>query len=306
MVQNIVDIAPLIADERKAGEMIERLRWPNGVKCPHCDHEKVYETKGPNPKRKQWKCGGCRKKFSVTTGSIFEGSHIHLGKWIFAIYMMASSKKGISANQLKRELQITYKAAWFMCHRIRYAMSEEPLKGLLGGSGGIVEVDETYIGGKSHGKVGRGAPKKTPVVALIERGGRARSQRVDRVSGPVLKGLVRDNVAIESHVMTDSFASYRGLDKTFARHSTVDHSKEYARGIVHVNFAESYFSLLKRGIIGAFHHVSADHLDNYLNEFNFRWNMRDATDGDRMKAAIRGAEGKRMTYQEPVQQDIEN
>lgn len=301
MIRNITDIAPLLTDELKAGLLIERLRWPNGVICPYCDHEKVYETKGPNPKRKQWKCADCRRKFSVTTASIFEGSHIHLGKWIFAIFMMASSKKGISAKQLQRELGITYKAAWFMCHRIRYAMSEEPVAGLLGGAGKRVEIDETYVGGvaRRRGRNRKPSPK-TIVVALVDRSGPARAFKVDDTKGGTIKSLIRDNVAIETHVMTDNFGSYKGLGKHFDRHSTVDHYKTYARGIVHTNFAESYFSLLKRGIIGAFHHVSADHMDSYLAEFNFRWNMRKAGDGERTMAAIRGAEGKRMTYREPV------
>ena len=148
MINSIVDIAPLIADELKAGDLIRDLRWPNGVRCAHCDHDTVYECKGLNPERRQWKCQKCRKKFSVTTKSIFEGSHVPLGKWIYAFFIMCSAKKGVSANQLKRELGISYKAAWFVCHRIRYAMMQEPFSSMLGKDRGVVELDETFVGGK--------------------------------------------------------------------------------------------------------------------------------------------------------------
>ncbi len=291
MIQNVSDVAQYLADERKAGELIERLRWSDGIKCPYCSHSKIYETKGPNLVRKQWKCGGCRKKFSVTTRSIFEGSHIKLGYWIYAIYKMCVSKKGVSAHQLHRELGITYKSAWFMCHRIRYAMTQPPLKDKLSG---VVEVDETYIGPKKvRGKTGRGAGKKAIVVALIERDGRARTFKVPDVKARTLKALIGPNVAETAHIMTDSWRAYSGLAKRYAGHGVVNHSREYVRGIIHTNFAESYFSLLKRGLFGTFHHVSEKHLPRYLREFEHRWNMRHATDGERTVAAIRGAEGKR-------------
>lgn len=290
MDATLVQLASYFNDEEKAYEFIERLRWPNGPVCPHCGAEKVYRLSVNGTRRKVLKCARCRKQFSVMVGTIFEDSHIPLNKWLAAIYMMCSSKKGVSAHQLHRALEITYKSAWFMCHRIRYAMSQPPLADKLSG---IVEADETYVGGKGHGKRGRGTAK-IPVVALIERGGRARSFKVDDVSARRIKGLIRDNVADTAHIMTDSFPSYRGLGKEFAGHGVVDHSQEYVRGIIHTNFAESYFSLLKRGILGTFHHVSEQHLQRYLDEFNFRWSLRKISDGERTSQAIRNAEGKRL------------
>jgi len=256
MDYNIIKLAEYFASEEKAYDLIESIRWPNGPVCQHCgSNEKAYKINISREKRRVWKCKKCRKQFSVKLGTIFQGSKIPLNKWLVAIYLMSYSKKSISANQLHRALGITYKSAWFLCHRIRYAMSREPLKGMLKG---IVEVDETYVGGKKRkgSKRGRGT-KKTPVLSLIERNGRARSYKLDNLTKKTIQGLIRKDVEITAHIMTDEFKSYNGLCKHFAGHSSVKHSeKEYCRGIVHVNFAESYFSLLKRAIIGAFHHVS--------------------------------------------------
>ena len=205
----------------------------------------------------------------------------------------------MSAHQLHRQLGITYKSAWFMAHRIRYAMAQDPMTaGMLDG---IVEIDETYVGGKGKGKRGRGSVAKTPVVALIQRDGQARSFKVDNVKGETLKGLARANVKETAHIMTDSFRSYRGIDKHFASHGYVDHSKEYVRGIIHTNFAESYFSLLKRGILGSFHHISKQHMHRYLGEFDYRWNNREESTDTQVSQAIKGFEGKRLTYKEPLQ-----
>lgn len=292
MDANLITLASYFDDEDKAYQFIERLRWPNGPVCPHCDSEKVYRLNVNGTSRKVLKCALCRKQFSITVGTIFERSHIPLNKWLAAIYMMSSSKKGISAHQLHRSLELDYKSAWFMCHRIRYAMTQPPLVGKLGG---IVEADETYVGPKHvRGKPGRGAGKKVPVLALIERGGRARSFKVDDVRGKTLKGLIRRNVEDMAHIMTDSFHSYQGLDEDFAKHDVVDHGKEYVRGIIHTNFAESFFSLLKRGILGTFHHVSERHLPRYLSEFDFRWSHRKLSDGERTIQAIKSIEGKRL------------
>ena len=299
---NLITLSACFSDEEKAVETIESIRWPNGVVCPHCGHDKAYHLK-KNPdtmtrtSRKVWKCASCRKQFSVRVGTIFEDSHIALSKWLAAFYLMCSSKKGISAKQLERSIGVTYKTAWFLAHRIRHAMSKSPLAEKLKG---IVEVDETYIGGKGHGKRGRGAVKKTPVVSLIQRDGMARSFRVDNVKGSTLKGLIRDEVEGDAHIMTDAFPSYRGLEKEFASHGVVDHDKEYVRGIIHTNFAESYFSLLKRGIVGSFHHISRQHMDLYLNEFDFRWNTRKLDDGKRLMMALRNSIGKRLTYNVPL------
>ena len=301
MDQDITKLAEYFASEEKAYDLIEGIRWPNGPICPHCgSNEKAYRLNIKRQKRRVWKCSKCRKQFSVMVGTIFEGSKIPLNKWLAAVYLMCSSKKSISANQLHRMLGITYKSAWFLCHRIRYAMSKEPLKGMLNG---IVEVDETYVGGKKRkgGKRGRGT-KKAPVLSLVSRGGRARSYKLDNLTARTIQGLIRNDVEITAHIMTDEFRSYKGLSKTFAEHSTVDHSKkEYCRGIVHVNFAESYFSLLKRAIIGAFHHVSDHHLNRYLSEFDFRWNNRDISDWERTVEALKMVDGKRLAYKEPKQ-----
>lgn len=307
MLNGITDIAPLLVDERKAGEAIEKLRWPEGVKCAHCDHAKVYALKGPNPERKQWKCAKCRKKFSVTTNSIFAGSHIKLGHWIYAIFQMCSAKKGVSANQLKRELNISYKAAWFMCHRVRYAMEQEPLAGMLGkGENAIVELDETYVGGKvgnnRHRKAkGSKAGQKTPVMTLIDREGDARTVKVPNVKKETLQKLAKPIVDKSANIVTDAHLSYGGLEQHFRSHHIVDHSETFVRGVIfHTNFAESYHALLKRGIIGAFHHVSDKHLQRYLSEFDWRWNTRKWQDGQRAIETIKMAPRKRLTYQDVI------
>ena len=296
---NFADLAPYFADQEKAIELVEGLLWPSGPVCPHCGGvDKAYRIKGKSARPGLLKCGHCRKQFTVRVGTIFESSHIPLTKWLIAIYMMCSSKKGVSANQLHRALGISYKAAWFLCHRIRYAMTQPPLVGKLSG---IVEADETYIGGRARGGPrGRGAHKKAIVMALLERDGQVRTFPVPNIKRGTLQSVIRLNVEDTAHIMTDSLASYKGLGKHFASHDAVDHSKEYVRGIVHTNFAESYFSLLKRGILGTFHHVSEKHLPRYLREFEYRWNSRHASDGERTEAWIKAAKGKRLMYREPL------
>lgn len=296
MKTDFTKLASYFADEDKAWELVERTRWPNGPVCPHCRETKAYRLNVKGSKRKLFKCAFCRKQFSTMVGTIFEGSHIPLTKWLAAIYLMCSSKKSISAHQLHRTLGITYKSAWFMCHRIRYAMGQPPLVDKLYG---IVEVDETYIGGKAHGKHGRGAGKKSVVLALVERNGRALSFKVNDLRAKTLRSLIQSNVHDTAHIMTDDFPSYRGLRGHFKDHDIIEHDKEYVRGIIHTNFAESYFSLLKRGILGTFHHISEKHLGRYLGEFDFRWGTRSMDDGERTIEAIRGFEGKRLMYREP-------
>jgi transposase-like protein len=292
----------IFQDETAAREYLEAQRWPNGAFCPHCGAvENIRKMEGKSHRPGLYQCNGCREHFTVTVGTLYERSHIPLHKWLLATYLLCSSKKGMSANQLHRMLGITYKSAWFMCHRIREAM--KPSDSPLGGEGKTVEIDETYVGGKRRGLFrekyvdqGRSQKSKTPVVSLIERGGNAKSFVVDSVKGHILKGLAYDNVEMTSHIMTDSFVSYKGLKGDFASHQAVDHSKEYVRGIVHVNFAESYFSLLKRGIMGTFHHISADHMQRYLNEFDYRWNTRKVDTSTALNGVLKGAIGKRLTY----------
>jgi transposase-like protein len=298
---SIVGIAERFPDSLKAAEFLESIRWPNGPVCPHCDNdEKHYKL--PNKTRRLWKCAKCRKQFTVTVGTIFESSHIPLHKWLWAFFLICSSKKGMSAHQLHRMLGITYKSAWFMGHRIRYAMGQPPFTSRLAG---VVEVDETYVGGKERNrkqrdrqkKLGRGTGK-TPVVTLVERDGSVRSERIANVTGQELKGAIRRHVDPSSRIITDSFKSYAGIGKEYASHETVNHAlDEWVRGDVHTNTAENFFSILKRGIDGVYHHVSEAHLPRYLAEFDFRYNARKMTDSERTVAALMGAEGKRLTYQ---------
>lgn len=262
---NLFSLSEYFANEDMARELIESIIWSNGPVCPHCDSSNHYELKSkPESKNKvpngTYKCKDCRKKFNVKIGTIFEKSRIPLNKWLAAIYMMCSSKKGISSLQLSRALKVTQKSAWFMCHRIRFAMDNGAFDGILTG---VVEVDETYVGGKPRpenkprdertkkNKRGRGTSKQ-PVMVAVERDGEARAQVIEDVKGRTLKGFVRDNVETSAEIITDEFASYRGLDKEFASHDTVNHgSGEYATGDdfeINTNTAESFFALLKRGL----------------------------------------------------------
>jgi transposase-like protein len=309
---NLNDLAKHYTDEDKARAFVERLRWPDGVVCPHCGllGEAYRLTAKPESKSGVrpgvWKCKGCRKQFTVRVGTIFEDSHIPLATWLKAIHLLCASKKGMSAHQLHRMLGVTYKSAWFMAHRVRYAMTQEPLKSKL--LRGTVEVDETYVGGKQeygpHG-LRRNKSNKVPVVSLVERGGKVRSFQTEMVTGKTLKQVIRENVAPDSHVMTDDYPGYRGLKKDFRRHSTIRHKwKVYARRegdiVVSTNTIEGYFSILKRGIIGVYHHVGKHHLHRYLSEFDFRYNARKITDGERALLALKGFEGKRLTYKQPI------
>src|SRR4051794_30038573 len=220
---------PRFTDPIEAATYLESIRWPNGPVCPHCgeSERRPYPLKAET--RKLYKCAACRKQYTVTVGTIFEGSHIPLHKWLLAFYLLCSSKKGMSAHQLHRMLGITYKSAWFVAHRIRYAMQQPPFQERLTGT---VEVDETYIGGKARNRIpryrgranlGRGKDK-VPVVALVQRDGVARSMRVARVTSDELQGAVRDHVAREARVITDAFMSYRGLSRDFAGHEIINHA----------------------------------------------------------------------------------
>jgi len=285
--------------EEEARATIEAIRWPDGPVCPHCQGTSASRINGTSPSVRAGllRCGECGKQFTVTVGTIFEDSHVPLQKWLLAIALMCSSKKGISALQLKRNLDLgSYQTAWFMAHRIRYAMTREPLKSLLRGT---VEADETYIGGKRQGEPGRSTKHKTPVVALVERHGRVRSFPMLRVTGKNLRRVMRERIDPASTVMTDDFRVYRTFaGGDFAKHSTVKHSKhEYVKGDVHTNTVESFFALLKRGVHGTFHHVSRQHLDRYCDEFNFRWDRRKQTDAERTRDAVKVSEGKRLVYQ---------
>ncbi len=305
---NLIKLAQEYSDEEKARQLLESLRWPNGVSCPHCrrtnsECKDVYRLE-PKPTSKRpgrkglFCCAACRKQFSVTVGTVFEGSHIPISKWLMAIFIVCSSKKSISALQLGRMLGLTYKSAWFMAHRIRFAMTsnhyaEPKLQG-------TVEVDETFVGGK--GDRTTKATRKTPVVALVERGGIARVQVVASVTQRNLGQALNECVDKNAIVNTDEHPGYKSPLRNWKAHHAVNHSDaEYQRtnedgSIASTNTAESFFSLLKRGVYGAWHHVSREHLPKYANEFAFRWNNRKVTDGERMVALVPMAEDKRLTY----------
>ncbi|MDP3660787.1 IS1595 family transposase [Phenylobacterium sp.] len=294
-------------DDEAARIHLEAQRWPDGAYCPHCgEAENVTLLGGKSTKPGTYICKSCRTKFTVTVGTVFERSHIGLAKWMLAFRLMASSKKGVSAHQLHRTLGVTYKSAWFMAHRIREAMrldAPEP----LGGEGKVVEVDETYVGGKEANKHANKRNsrdmfgRKEAVVTLVERGGAARSFHVANVTAKTLRPVIVKNASRKSHLMTDGARMYPRVGREFAAHSAVDHaSGEYVRlGHHHSNTVENYFSILKRGVIGTYHHVSEAHLSRYLDEFDFRYSNRSGLGVDdvmRTNAMLKGSTGKRLTY----------
>lgn len=303
--------SPVYSNETAARKHLEAIRWPDGVTCPHCGStDEARELGGESMGPGWYYCEACQDKFTVRTGTVYERSHVPLHKWLLAFRLMASSKKGFSAHQLHRTLDVTYKTAWFMSHRIREAMAPAKGTSALGGPGKIVEADTTYVGGKEKNKkLGKRDPKniggvgKQIVHSLVERGGRVRSHHVPNVNGKTLAPILRTQVSRKSTLMTDTAGGYMSIGKEFARHEMVDHGAlEYVRGDVHSNTVEGYFSILKRGIIGTYHHVSEAHLKRYLAEFDFRHNERSALgveDAERTTRAVRGAEGKRLTYRQP-------
>jgi len=298
--------APHFHDDDKAREYLESLRWPNGVVCPHCgsigDHYPIEGKGGEKGKKARpglWKCKDCREQFSVTVGTVFESSKVPLSKWLTAVYLLCSSKKGMSAHQLHRTLGVTYKTAWFMAHRIRLAMSDTN-GGLMGSNGGAVEADETYIGRKPGRSKKRGPGHKHMVFALVERDGRVRSQHI---TGPMFDGIkkaLKENVSPNAVLMTDDARHYRNIAKQFAGHEAVNHSKgEYVRDDAHTNTIEGFFGVFKRGMNGTYQHCSGEHLHRYLAEFDFRYNNRSALgidDAERAAIALKAIDGKRLTY----------
>jgi transposase-like protein len=297
---------PHLQDANKAREYLEAIRWPNGPICPHCGTVgKHWKLEGESHRSGLWKCSEnkCREQFTVTVGTVFERSKIKLNVWLQATHLLASSKKGMSAHQLHRMLGVTYKTAWFMAHRIREAMTVPGLQKYLGGPGssGIVEADETYWGNKRGYDRKAGHPKhKMPIVALVERKGGVRGFAVPNVTGKNIKQMLRGHVSPVAHLMTDESPLYKGAGRKFAQHSSVRHSAyEYVRGDVTTNTVEGYFSILKRGLIGTYHHVGEQHLQRYVTEFDFRYNNRSALgveDHQRANTVLRQIAGKRLTY----------
>lgn len=300
----LMEVMRRFSTEEAARIYMEALRWPKGPVCPHCGNTERISRIAPNPDAKVrpglCRCGKCLQQFTVTVGTVLEDSHIPINKWMVVFYMMCASKTQISALQIQRHLEIgSYRTAWFMCHRVRYALQDvlTPKHKL----NGTVEADETYIGGKARGK-GRGyVGNKTPVVALVERNGRIRSQVVPKVTGEELDRMLNAYVSKRAVLNTDESPVYTESGKRFAAHDTVNHSiEEYSRQDrktgrhVTTNTAEGYFGNTKRSLDGTHHHVSAQHLPLYLAELDYKYNTRKTTDGERTKGAVMRISGKRL------------
>lgn len=313
MAINLTD--PVFTDENKAREHLEAIRWPAGPTCPHCGSvDKVYRLNGKSHRPGLIHCNDCDGSFTVTTGSVMESSHVPLHKWVLAYRLMAGSKKGISAHQLHRTIGVTYKTAWFMAHRIRESMKpvdETP----MGGRGMVVEADETYFGpvsdanrrttptrGGKFTKGGRTGPSnKRAIVSLVERGGEVRSFHVENADQATVQAIIAKNLSNRTRLHTDESRLYTGSMRHVSGHETVKHTAgEYVRGDVTTNSVEGFFSVFKRGMRGTYQHCGEQHLHRYLTEFDFRFSNRSAlgvNDTERATRAIKGAEGKRLTYQ---------
>lgn len=293
------------SDERLATEFMEVQRWGDMPCCPQCGAVNVYKMTDAKTSERQtnfrWRCRECKQQYTVRKGTVFEDSRIELRHWCFAFWRASTSKKGVSALEIHRQTGISYKSCLFMLHRIRFAMADSA-GGPLGGN---VECDETYVGGKprykGNSKRGRGT-KKQCVVAMVERGGRVKTHPVADVTARTLKNVIRQNVDRSAAIITDENSAYAGIGVEFdGGHQTVCHSaREYVRGDVHSNTIEGFFSIVKRGLHGIYHAVSREHLHRYLAEYEFRHNHRQLEDGERIQAAIKAAEGKRLLYKEPL------
>ena len=295
----ITDITnPIFHDEAKALAHLETSRWNGKPNCPHCDSTRVRRMEGKT-QAGMFLCNDCRDKFTVRTGSVMERSHVPLHKWLLATHIMAASKKGMSASQMARMIGVTYKTAWFLCHRIREAMDGATGNEPLGGGSGVVEADETYVGGKARNRAYRKPAPKKAVVALVEREGHVRSFHVANVNAKNVRALIMTNVDRSAHLMTDESPIYTRLGREFGAHYSVNHSaKQFTKigSYGHSNTAENFFSIFKRGVIGTYHHMSEAHLGRYCKEFDLRYNTRELTDGERAAVIVKGMEGKRLTY----------
>jgi transposase-like protein len=289
-------------NEAGAYAWVEARVWPNGPACPHCgSKERVYEIKGKTTRIGLKKCGECRKPFTVKVGTIFEDSHVKMDIWLQAIFLMSSSKKGISSQQLHRTLGVTLKTAWFMSHRIRAAMDDSRSFGPVGGGGQPVEIDETYIGRNSlRSKGGGGFRHKNAVFAIVERGGKMKSTHMPDAKVVNIAPIIVENIHLDANLMSDEASQYKTIGKQFKSHEVVHHSlDEYVRGNVHTNTVEGAFSIFKRGMKGVYQWCSEKHLHSYLSEFDFRYNNRAALgvdDATRTEQAVIGIIGKRLTY----------
>jgi transposase-like protein len=306
MANSVLD-AKHLHDEEAAYAYLEARVWPNGPICPHCGGvDRVGKLKGKSTRIGVYKCYQCRKPFRVTVGTVFESSHIPVRLWLQAVHLLASSKKGISANQLHRTLGVTLKTAWFMAHRVREAMRSIGLQP-MGEGGGIVEVDETYYGAMEGHAVRRGRKgglgHKNVVLSLVERGGTARSFHVEGATIAQLGPIIRANISREARLMTDEGSWYKQIGREFASHEKVHHSSgEYVLRHIHINTAESLFSVFKRGMKGVYQHCAERHLHRYLAEFDFRYSNRVAlgvNDVARADRILKGIVGRRLTYETP-------
>lgn len=294
------------ADEKYAVLFMEAQRWEGNPGCPHCGDVNVYQMQDSKTGERQanfrWRCHGCKQQFTVRTGTVFEDSKIPLRHWCFAYWRASTSKKGVSALEIHRQTGLSYKSCLFMLHRIRFGMTDSAVPPLTG----VVEADETYVGGKPRYRGKKQGPKgnKAAVMALVQRDGHVKTQVVANVTAKTVKKMVLENVAPSATLMTDESPVYTKLGREFGGgHHVVTHSKyEYVRGEVTTNTVEGFFSIVKRGLNGIYHAVSKEHLHRYMTEFEFRYNHRKLEDGERIRAAIQSSEGKRLLYREPIQQ----
>jgi transposase-like protein len=294
---DLVKLFEQFGSEDKCHAFLEELRWPDGVQCPRCQSKKISRIAA----RRQFDCDGCRYQFSVRVGTLFHDSKLPLWKWFLAVYVMGESKKGVSANQLKRMLGVSYKTAWYLCHRIRSAMHDEAAPLLRG----IVEADETYVGGKLGGfhnkreSARHRRDNKTVVLGAVERGGNVRLRMAPDATGATIKGFLKDVVHDDAEaIYTDANRAYRGIEDHNTRHEYVDHSRdEWVRGQIHTNTVESVWSLFDRSVIGAYHKLSVKHLPAYLDEAAFRWNNRTNAFWFR-DTILRLVEGDTLTFDE--------
>ena len=297
---NLIEVMEYFSDKETCKEYLAEIRWKDGIVCPHCGNcDKIYTMK------KNYKCAECRKQFSVTKGTIFENSPIPLQKWFTAVWLITSHKKGISSLQLSRDIGVTQKSAWFMLQRIRFAVRtrdfNEPLNN-------IVEADETYIGGKNKNRhsdkkvaysQGRSSKDKTPILGIIERQGRVIAMRIQDTTQDSILPIISKNVSKSAKIMTDEWKAYRNLSNNFD-HNIVKHGKgEYVDGACHTNTLEGFWSLLKRGIVGIYHNISAKHLDAYVDEFEYRYNTKHLACSDRFSNMLT-LSNSRLTYNQLI------
>lgn len=312
----VAEIPLACADESAAVAFLERQRWGDAPTCAHCGESDVYQMRdsatGERNKRFLWRCRACNRQYSVRVGTVLSDSHLPLRHWCYGFWRAASSKKGVSALEIQRHCQIGYRAALFMLNRIRHAMAPALEEGPK--LDGIVETDETYVGGKPRykgtTKRGRGT-SKTPVVACVQRGGGVRVRVVGSVSAASLKSVIREHTKPSATIVTDDLASYNGIGAEFhGGHFSVNHSSgEYSRpgeegwphaSSVHTNSVEGFFSIVKRGLHGIYHSVSKHHLHRYMSEFAWRYTVRDLSDGERTCLLVKHTVGKRLLYREPI------